>query len=91
MAQITLAAAVSGHVELTDGDIEQIVNLLCVRCRVQTRHRVRKALQDVTGLDGLGIYGRVIKRGDSWRYCTAQSFNDEVRYIRQQLIAAGCA
>lgn len=72
---------------LTENDIDQLVNLLGHRCRVRTCQRIRSVLTySPSMIPVYGILNRLIKEGDTWHYCAGQSYPDEIRTVREIII-----
>lgn len=76
--------------KLTTDDIDQIVDLVCERCRASTYNDVRRALTVHSGLiPQYGIFDRIIKEGKKWHYVAGQSYPDEIREVRSLIIKRG--
>lgn len=72
---------------LTTDDINQLVHIICHRCRVKTYTRVRSILTYGKGtIRPYGILDRLIKEDGIWFYCAGQSYPDEIRTIRNLII-----
>jgi type II secretory pathway component GspD/PulD (secretin) len=73
--------------QLNENDVEQIVELICQRCRIATYNDVRKALtHHLSLIPHLGIFERLIKENGKWRYIAGQSYPDEIRNVRELII-----
>ncbi len=73
--------------ELTEDDINQIVSILGYRCRIKTCNRLRSILTySASGLEGFGIYSRLMKENGKWSYCAGQSYTDELRTVRNCIL-----
>lgn len=68
---------------LTESDIEQIVSIICHRCRIETYNRVRSILTySPSSIGNYGIYDRLTKESGTWSYVAGQSYIDEIRTLR---------
>ncbi len=75
---------------LNEDDIDQIVELVCQRCKASTYNDVRKALTLHSSLiPHLGIFERLIKENGGWRYIAAQSYPEEIKSVRELMIKRG--
>jgi hypothetical protein len=73
--------------ELTENDIDQLVNILGYRCRVKTCIRLRSVLTySKSRIRSYGILDRLIKENGEWHYCAGQSYPDEIRTIREIIL-----
>lgn len=73
--------------QLTSDDIDQLVELLGHRCRIDTVNLLRQRLEKHTALIPYwGILNRLIKEGNDWSYCAGQSYPDEIRTVRKIIL-----
>lgn len=89
MKQITLSNYIRDreNLTLTEDDIDQIVKIVCNRCRIKTYTRVRSILTyNLSSIGNFGIYRRLIKEGGKWSYCAGQSYPDEIRTLRECIL-----
>jgi len=73
---------------LTENDINQIVSIVCRKCRVDTYRLVRSILTyHPSSIPHYGILERLTKEPDgTWFYCAGQSYPDEIRTVREIII-----
>lgn len=72
---------------LTETDINELVNLVGYRCRVQTVNRLRSMLTyGRSTIPQYGILERLIKENGSWSYCAGQSYIDEIKTVRNIIL-----
>ena len=72
---------------LTEQDIDEIVALVCHRCRIDTYNKVRNILTKVPStVPFFGILERLIKEDGKWTYCVGQSYTDEIKVVRECII-----
>ena len=89
---ITLSDVIEGRYELTENDIDQLVDLLTHRCRHNTKSRVRSVLTyDSKTLPHYGIFERVYaeRKGEGefvWHYCAGQDYVAEIRTVRELIV-----
>lgn len=70
-------------------DIEQLTNLLTVRCKVDSINKVRYVLTHCpNGIQSWGILDRLVKNETTglWKYIVGQEHNSEVRIIRNIIL-----
>lgn len=90
--RITLSDVVQGRYELTENDIDQLVDLLTHRCRHYTKKRVRSILTyGSSSLPHYGVFERVYaeRKGESefvWHYCAGQDYVAEIRTVRELIV-----
>ena len=73
--------------KLTEDDIDQLIDLLCNRCRANTINRFRANLSMSTSfIPVYGILNRVTKEDGKWSYCAGQSYPDEIRTVRKIIL-----
>lgn len=74
--------------ELTEQDIDSIVELLGYRCRVQTYNRLRARLKySPSSVPVYGILERLTREESGrWEYCAGQSYPDEIRTVRNIIL-----
>ena len=87
MQQINLNHAIAGTYQLSEEDIDSLMQLLTSRCNPRTKGAVRTTLMYLQGGKSHGIYERVIKNPKSgrWQYVAGQSYPDEIRTVRSLL------
>jgi len=74
---------INDELSLSETDIDDIVALLCKRCRVPTKIRIRSILTyHPSAIPTFGILSRVYKDKNGWQYCAGQSYPDEIRTVR---------
>ncbi len=75
--------------KLTDTQKAGIVGLLCKHCRRETVERIWRAVNDnCRKVKSCGIMQRVMLSEHGASYCAGQSYPDEIRVVRQVLIAS---
>lgn len=73
--------------QLSEQDIDQLVDLLGHRCRIEKRNRIRSILTYGTStVPNYGILDRLVKENDQWRYIAGQSYTDEIRTVRECIL-----
>lgn len=66
-----------------------LVGLLGSHCRTETVSRLRRAVEDnCRKVKSCGIMERVMLTKNGASYCAGQSYPDEIRYVRQTVIAS---
>ena len=70
--------------ELTENDIDQIIEIVGKRCRMKTITRLVSMLKySASTIPSYGILERLTRdRWNFWSYCAGQSYPDEIRIIR---------
>ncbi len=69
---------------LTEQDVDQLVELLGYRCRSKTLVRLRSVLTySPSKVENCGILNRLIKENGNWQYFAGQSYPDEIRTVRE--------
>jgi hypothetical protein len=86
MKQDTLKNRIYDGKQLTESEIESLVELLGKRCQARTINALRRSLKDITTIGLYGIYGRVVFTDGQSRYDAGQSYPDEIRTVRQLII-----
>lgn len=73
---------------LSENDIDEIVSLICHKCRLDTYRKVRSILTyRASSIPSYGILERLTKNSaGSWSYCAGQSYLDEIRTIREIIV-----
>lgn len=87
--QDTLLDRIEAGIELTDEEIQALVDLLGKRCRMRNRNRIKWALMGCPdNIQSYAIYRRVLLHDDGIlaSYCAGQSYPDEIRTVRKCLI-----
>jgi len=75
--------------ELNPAQRSAIVGLLGNRCRKETVNRLWRAVNDnCRKVKSCGIMERVMLTEGGASYCAGQSYPDEIRYVRQTVIAS---
>lgn len=73
--------------KLTTNDIEQILTIIGHRCREKTIKRLRSILTYGTStIEYFGIFERLTRDSTGWEYCAGQSYNDEIRTLRELIL-----
>jgi hypothetical protein len=76
--------------KLKEDDIDQLVSLICDKCRAATYNDVREAMTKHSSLiPRFGIFDRLIKDNGKWRYVAGQSYPEEMREVRKLIIKRG--
>lgn len=77
--------------ELSENDIDSILEVIGTRCRVKTLTRLRSILTyGPSTIEDCGILRRLTKEQDgSWSYCAGQSYTDEIRTVRNVILGKG--
>lgn len=86
MNQYSLNTVINKRHTLTDNDIDQIIAIIGYRCRIKTINKLRFSLNWFPHRPNYGIYSRLIKENGKWAYICGQSWNDEMRTLRQCII-----
>lgn len=72
---------------LTQDDVDQIVEIVGYRCRIKTIHRLRSILAYSSSLiPNHGIMDRLVKETRGWAYIAGQSYTDEIRTVRDIIL-----
>lgn len=72
---------------LTEKDIDQIIEVIGSRCRVNTIIRLRNNLTFSRAMiPTYGILSRLTKERGEWGYCAGQSYPDEIRTVRNIIL-----
>jgi hypothetical protein len=72
---------------LTESDIDSIVDIIGHRCRIKTCNRLRSILTySASSIQSFGILDRLIKENGHWSYCAGQSYPDEIRTVRECIL-----
>lgn len=73
---------------LTEQDIDQIINIVGHRCRVKTCNRLRSILTYSPSLiPEYGIIDRLIRdEKGRWQYFAGQSYTDEIKTVRDVIL-----
>jgi len=72
---------------LSPGDIDSLVMIVCHKCRAKTYSRIRSILtHSASTLPSFGIYNRLIKENGKWQYVAGQSYMDEIRTLRDCIL-----
>lgn len=73
--------------QLSEQDVDQIVEIVGHRCRVKTCNRLRSILTYSPSLvPTYGILERLTKENGGWSYCAGQSYPDEIRTLREIIL-----
>jgi len=73
--------------DLTSQDIDQLVELLGYRCRLETVQKLRRRLENTPSLiPSYGILNRLMLESHGWSYCAGQSYPDEIRTVRKIIL-----
>jgi len=73
--------------QLTDDDKEQIFKLFSSRLRADNYNLLRRRIFEHTNmLPYLGCFERIMKEPHGWTYCPGQSYDDEIRWVRKQIL-----
>lgn len=85
--QISLSTMLSDGTEITEGQIDGMVDLFGKHCMHNTKRRLRSILTyGFSSLSNWSIYQRVMFDGDEVSYYAGQSYPDEIRSIRQLIL-----
>jgi hypothetical protein len=72
---------------LTENDIEQLISFIGYKCSQKTKLRLKSILTYGTGtIKPYGILSRLIKDGGLWSYVAGQSYDDEIRTVRNCIL-----
>jgi len=73
--------------QLSEQDVDQIIEIVGHRCRVKTCNRLRSILTYSPSLvPTYGILERLTKENGKWSYCAGQSYTDEIRTLREIIL-----
>ena len=73
--------------QLTEQDIDQIIEIIGKRCRIRTVQRIRSVLTyHPSSIRSYGILERLMKEESGWSYCAGQSYPDEIRTVRECIL-----
>lgn len=73
--------------QLSEQDIDQIIEIVGYRCRVKTCNRLRSILTYSPSLiQTYGILERLTKKNGGWSYCAGQSYPDEIKTLREIIL-----
>ena len=73
--------------QLSEQDVDQIIEIIGHRCRVKTCNRLRSILTYSPSLvPTYGILERLTKENGGWSYCAGQSYPDEIRTLREIIL-----
>lgn len=73
--------------QLSEQDIDQIIEIIGHRCRVKTCNRLRSILTYSPSLiQTYGILERLTKENGKWSYCAGQSYPDEIKTLREIIL-----
>lgn len=73
--------------QLSEQDIDQIIEIVGYRCRVKTCNRIRSILTYSPSLiPTYGILERLTKENGVWSYCAGQSYPDEIKTLREIIL-----
>lgn len=73
--------------QLSEQDIDQIIEIVGHRCRVKTCNRLRSILTYSPSLiQTYGILERLTKEHGRWSYCAGQSYPDEIKTLREIIL-----
>ena len=73
--------------QLSEQDIDQIIEIVGYRCRVKTCNRLRSILTYSPSLiQTYGILERLTKENGGWSYCAGQSYPDEIKTLREIIL-----
>lgn len=73
--------------QLSEQDIDQIIEIVGYRCRVKTCNRIRSILTYSPSLiPTYGILERLTKENGGWSYCAGQSYPDEIKTLREIIL-----
>lgn len=86
MKQISLSTYISENKPLSENDIDQIMVIVSHRCRIKTCQRLRFTLNHIHECKNYGIYSRLVKENGKWTYICGQSWNDEMRTLRECIL-----
>lgn len=73
--------------QLSEQDVDQLIEIIGHRCRVKTCNRLRSILTYSPSLvPTYGILERLTKENGGWSYCAGQSYPDEIRTLREIIL-----
>lgn len=73
--------------QLSEQDIDQIIEIVGHRCRIKTCNRLRSILTYSPSLvPTYGILERLTKENGGWSYCAGQSYPDEIKTLREIIL-----
>lgn len=73
--------------QLSEQDVDQIIEIIGHRCRIKTCNRLRSILTYSPSLvPTYGILERLTKENGGWSYCAGQSYPDEIRTLREIIL-----
>ena len=72
---------------LSENDIDQIVEIVTHRCRIKTVDKIRRVLTYFpSSIKSYGIFNRLIRENNVWIYVAGQSYPDEIRILRECIL-----
>ena len=87
MKEINLNHVISGHYQLSEEDIDNLLRLFTSRCNHRTKYAVRSTLEHIVHQKPCGIYGRVVRvaKVGRWQYVAGQDYPSEIATVRSLL------
>jgi hypothetical protein len=82
----TLSKRISAGQELTEAEINSLVDLLGYKCYRRTKLNLSSVLGWIPDILNHGIFDRVILENGNAVYCAGQSYPDEIRTVRRLLL-----
>lgn len=75
------------QIDLSNDQVDELVKMIGYRCRHDTKAKLRRRLElPLALLRNHGIYGRVVITENGCDYICGQSWDDEMRTLRECLI-----
>lgn len=75
------------QIDLSNDQVDELVKMIGYRCRHDTKAKLRRRLElPLALLRNHGIYGRVVITENGCTYYCGQSWDDEMRTLRECLI-----
>lgn len=84
--QDTLSNRISKGQELTEREQSELLVIIGAYCQPRTKRMIERQLSYVPDIDNCGIYKRVHLENGGASYCAGQSYPDEIRRLRKELI-----
>lgn len=86
---INLRDIVDNKLDISEKARENLVIKLCYRCRTEKWNRIRSIITyDLSNIDSKSILERMLLnlQSNEWFYTAAQSYSEEIAYIRDYVI-----
>lgn len=82
----TFSYMVSNNIQLTEYEVELMIELLGYKCRLATIQKLRRKLSLISLLSNYSIFERIQFTDNDIQYFAGQSYPDEIRTIRQLIL-----